>query len=245
MPKIVCIISNKGGCSKTTISTGLGQAFVSFGDSVVLVDLDNNNNLSDISLHSHPDSNTVHKRNLTTAISGAHAIDEVIWKTALHGFDIIPTHGIINDFSFKLNMDPSLEIRISEELKSLNYDYIILDVNPLLNETTRFALKYSNLGIAPLEEDTQNLDGINDLINFRNSFKIRTPIKVLPSNISKAKEDFLKSMVLGRGLTSFETVIYTNSSIKTAKNLRQPISYKNEAFSYFTSLAKEIINEIK
>ncbi|MDV6237546.1 ParA family protein [Leptospira ellisii] len=244
MPKIICIIANKGGCSKTTVSSGLGQALVGFGKSVLLVDLDNNNNLSDIALDSHPESNLIHKRNLTTAISGAHALDEVIWDTKLHGFDIIPTYGIINDFSFKLNMDPSLEIRISEELKSLRYDYIILDVNPLLNETTRFAIKNSDIGIAPLEEDTQNLDGISDLINFRNSFKFKTPIKVLRSNISKAKEEFMKEMVLGRELLLFDSVIYTNASIKTAKNIRQPISNKNEAFGYFTSLAKEIINEI-
>ncbi|MCG6170266.1 ParA family protein [Leptospira sanjuanensis] len=247
MARIICLVSNKGGVTKTTLSIGTGQALVHDGYSVLIIDFDNNNNLSVISLYGHPKEELVRTRNLATALSGADTLEDVIWTSPAFGFDVIPTYGKINDLNYRLLTDPSIEVRLRLELQALKkkYDFIILDCNPLLNETTKFALKISDLGIAPLEEDTDNLGGVLDVINFRNDFKIKTPVKALRSNISRSKEDYLKKAANHNGIDTLNSVIYTNSSIKTAKNIRQPIPPKNEAFNFFLSLTKELINETK
>ncbi|MBM9499698.1 ParA family protein [Leptospira sp. 201903071] len=247
MPKIVCFIANKGGVGKTCNATGLAQALVFLGKTCLAADFENNNNLTDITVTGHPDFSNIGKRNLNTALVGAHSISEVIWKDNPHGFDVIPTIGRVQDFDYLLFRDPSLGIRIGQELRSLPYDFVILDVNPIMNNTMRFALEYADLAIAPLEDDTQNLEGIDKIFEWAKSLSFKVPIRILRNNITKAKQDFQMELIAATNssLKTLETVIYSNPGIKNAKNLKTPLSPKSEAFNNFVELAKEVLNEIK
>lgn len=247
-PVIICFIANKGGVGKTCTVTGLGQAFEFLGKRTVVSDMENNNNLSDITVTSHPDyDRLINKRNLNTTLIGADTLREVIWTGNPHGFDVIPTIGRIQDLDYMLFRDPALGIRIGLELKNLPYDFVLLDINPIMNNTMRFALETSDFAIAPLEDDTQNLEGIDKIQDWATSLSLQIPIRVLRNNITKSRQDFQLQLIneTNSSLKVFETVIYSNTGIKNAKNLKQPLSSKSEAFQNYVELAKEILNEPK
>ncbi|MBM9502919.1 AAA family ATPase [Leptospira sp. 201903071] len=244
--KIISFVAHKGGVAKTTDAVGLGQALAFKGYRVLLVDLEENNNLTSICLSYHPEIANLDKRNLYSAVTGFHSLEEVIWKNSDHGFDVIPTIGKIQQLDFLLYSDISLGIRLSEELFALEYDFIILDVHPSLNNAMRFAIEVSDLLLAPLEEDTHNADGVRkinqemDIVSKKTGKKI--PLLVVRSNISPAKEELLAQVVSGRSLKMTHSVIYTNDGIKTAKNLKQPLNTKSTAFTYFLNLAEELLS---
>ncbi|EKO78074.1 MULTISPECIES: ParA family protein [unclassified Leptospira] len=242
--RIISFLGHKGGIGKTICSTGLGQALAFIGLDVILIDLEENNNLTGICLNNHPEFANVHQRNLYTAVNGRHSLNEVVWRGSHHGCDIIPTTGKIQQLDFMLYSDRSLSIRLSEEILKLEYDYIILDVHPSLNSSLRFAISVSDLILAPLQEDSQNADGTQRVFEEIQTISTEThrtiPMLILPNNISTAKEELLNLVANGMGIKTTNTVIYNNEGIKNAKNLKLPLNPKSIGFSYFINLAKEI-----
>ncbi|MCL8312898.1 ParA family protein [Leptospira interrogans] len=242
--RIISLLGHKGGIGKTICTTGLGQALAYLGFDVVLMDFEENNNLTGISLNNHPDFANVHQRNLYTAINGRHSLNEVVWKGSHHGCDVIPTTGKIQQLDFMLYSDRSLSIRLSEEIVKLEYDYIILDVHPSLNSTMRFAISVSDLILTPLQEDSQNADGIQRVYEeikiISEESRRAIPILIVPNNISSSKEELMNLVAKGMGIKTTNSIIYNNEGIKNAKNLKQPLNPKSIGFSYFTNLAKEI-----
>jgi len=125
------IVSLKGGVGKTTAVVSLGSAIAEFGKKVLLVD----GNLSSPNLGIH-----------LKIVEPEHSLQEVLEKKsnlsdAIHkidNLDILPA-AIFNDF--KVN-----PLMMKERLKTLkrDYDYILIDSSPVLNEETLAAMLASD-----------------------------------------------------------------------------------------------------
>ncbi|TGK10403.1 ParA family protein [Leptospira stimsonii] len=244
---IICFIAHKGGVGKTTLAMGLGQALIALGRKVLLMDLEENNNLSDVCLYSHPDyPKLLPRKNWYTALSGAHSLKEVIWTDLRHGFDLIPTVGLTEASNGMFRGDPSLGIRLEQEIHELPYDFILMDLSPLINGITEFALRVSDLVLAPVEFDTQGLSGITRLLNHYSKVdpSLIKPLRVIRNNITAKKEESLKRSIKNNGLATYDTIIYKSESLLNAKNAKEPFSTKSQSFEYFTELAKEILSEV-
>ncbi|EMK02926.1 CobQ/CobB/MinD/ParA nucleotide binding domain protein [Leptospira kirschneri] len=244
--EIWSIAGHKGGIGKSCIATGVAQALVLLEKKVLLIDFEENNNATDICLDSSPSKADIPKRNLYTAISGAHSVKDVIWKNIPHGFDFVPTTGKIQLLDYMLNTDRSLSIRLAEEIKSLDYDFIIIDLHPSINSTMKFAFKLSDRVIAPLVDDTHNVKGLKDISaeisEIERETGKRNMLFVVRNLIPKNKADFLLDVARSLNFNIAETTIFKNASIHNAKNLCQPLSWTaNDGVKLFLPLAKELL----
>ncbi|AJR16667.1 chromosome partitioning protein, membrane-associated ATPase ParA (plasmid) [Leptospira interrogans serovar Linhai str. 56609] len=245
-PFVLCFVAHKGGVGKTTDAMGLGQALVFLGKSVLLMDLEENNNATDVTLSYHTDYSNLKKRNWYTVLSGAHTIKEAIWKGSPHGFDVLPTVGLVEGAIGMFNSDPGLAIMLSEEIKNLDYDFVIMDLSPLINSITEFALYNSDMILAPVGEDTQGLAGISRILKFYQTKdpQFRPKLRVVRSNISPAKEEFMLRQIQKKNLETTKTVIHKSRAFLNAKNAKEPISTKDKSFSLFIDLANEILRSV-
>jgi len=125
------IFSLKGGVGKTTAVISLGSAIASFGKKVLLID----GNISSPNLGLHLE-----------LVEPENSLQDVLDKKAMPpqaihkmtNFDLLPA-SIFNDFK----VNPLL---MKEKIKNLkrNYDYIIIDSSPALNDETLGAMMASD-----------------------------------------------------------------------------------------------------
>lgn len=132
MGKIIGIISIKGGVGKTTAVANLGAALANeFNKKVLLVDA--NFSAPNLALHFgmvNPGLTLHH------VLSGEARVDDAIYETE-YGFDIMPgalIHKLVNPYSLK---DKISQLR-------RNYDIILIDSSPALNEEILAAMTASD-----------------------------------------------------------------------------------------------------
>src|SRR3989344_525574 len=126
MGKTIGILSLKGGVGKTSSVVALGAAIAGFGKRVLLVD----GNFSSPCLGLHlniidPEVSIHHVLNDTANIN-----DSIYEVDNIDNLDIIPA-----SIFHKININP-LSLRNKIKNKKKNYDYIIIDSSPSLNEET-------------------------------------------------------------------------------------------------------------
>ncbi len=131
MGKVIGILSLKGGVGKTSSVVALGGALASFGKKVLLVDANFSAPNLGIHLNVISPEKTIHN-----VLNGDAKIEEAIHN--LEGFDLIPA-----SVYPKKQFDP---LKLKEKLKSLknNYDFILIDSSPSLNNETLAAIVSSD-----------------------------------------------------------------------------------------------------
>jgi len=128
LPKIIGIVSGKGGVGKTVTALNLGLALTQFGEKVIVVDADIT--ASNLGLHlgyySFPNS-------LQEVLKGNVDIGKA--KIMHHtGLNIIPS--AIDLQSIDTNVT-----RLRSVLQNLPYDYVIVDAPPGLNDDSMDVIK--------------------------------------------------------------------------------------------------------
>ncbi|UML83054.1 ParA family protein (plasmid) [Leptospira interrogans] len=244
--KIFSIASLKGGIGKTTITTGLAQALHSLGFKVLVLDFDENNNLTDICLRGTPEFDLVTQKNVYSALAfenGIQGLSEAILK-AKHGFDLLAANKRVRELSYLAKDDPSLGIRFAEEIKSLPYDFILIDNHPSISPSLVLSLYSSYAILFPLEDDVHNSQAIKDIKEEAEnvSKKRRSEIifRVVLNNMTESKTEEYFDAVKDHGVRAFKTVIYKNSHIKDCKDLARPLREDTKGFEWFLCLAKEV-----
>jgi chromosome partitioning protein len=156
MSKVIAIINQKGGVSKTTTAAAIGAGLTLRGYKVLLVDLDAQGNLS-YSLGAE-ESNFTAIDVLTRKVKAAAVIQH------LEQGDLLPTSPELA-LADKLLGDTGKEYRLKEALEpvKVNYDYIIIDTPPALGVLTVNALTACNGVIIPAQADVFSLQGISQL----------------------------------------------------------------------------------
>lgn len=123
MSNIIGIVSLKGGVGKTSIVSSLGSALASFGKKILLVDA--NFSAPNLGLHwkLHSPDKTLHD----VLCQKAHPKDAIY---SINNIDIMPS---------SLNNNSNINyLKLKDKLKYLkkNYDFVLIDSSPALNEET-------------------------------------------------------------------------------------------------------------
>ena len=133
MSKIVGLISIKGGVGKTTIAASLASDLVNhYGKKVLLIDA--NYSAPNIGLHMdivEPDK-SVHD-----VLEGKSRISSAIHKR--YGVDVVPGKYIYNE-----RINP---LKLKDRIRGIekNYDFVIIDSSPSLNEEVLSTILASNV----------------------------------------------------------------------------------------------------
>jgi chromosome partitioning protein len=147
---IISVASCKGGIAKTTTVCNLGASLALMNKKVLIVDIDKQSHSSIQFNMFNPQKPTIND-----IINGANPAD-VIQKTGVDGIYIIPSTKRIQ--SVKDRKD------CLESLKTLDFDYVIIDCPPDLGKLTANALIISDYVLSPMTADRWGSEGLADVI---------------------------------------------------------------------------------
>lgn len=252
MPTIIAIANQKGGVGKTNITFNLSGALAEKKKRILLIDLDQQGNLSSVFL------DNIYNLKTTLAdilLDDNLAISRVIQKTSFPNIDIIPSNIELSKIDLQLAAEPDAQYFLADKLKEIkdSYDYIIIDCPPSLGLATRIGLVAADQVIIPLECQEWAIKGTAYLRSAITKIRKRAnpKLKIMGYLINKfAGRRKLEEVYRSSILESFQDKVFhvgLKNSVKYAETatFKKPITIylpSSEQAEEYRKLAKEIIN---
>lgn len=170
MPYIIAIANAKGGVAKTTTTLSLGASLAESGGSVLLIDLDPHANLS-ISLGLRPPALD---RTIADVLLGGESLAQVAYATPQDGMQLVPSNHDLQRAESYLHVREDYELILSQALKSMTVDTVILDCPPTLGTLTHNALAAADLLIIPTQPEYFSAHALRDMLNMILMIRERT-----------------------------------------------------------------------
>lgn len=173
----IAISSFKGGTAKTSTTLHLGAALAKFHKKkVLLIDFDAQANLT-TGLGFDPDEHD----SIAPVLQGNMDLKEVIKNTCVPELDLIPADTWLErvELTGSLAADRYSHERMRDILKTLSYDYIIIDTPPSLCWLTESALIAANHTLVCATPEFYSVKGLERLSQFIDSISQRHPLNVL------------------------------------------------------------------
>ena len=163
--RVVAVANQKGGVGKTTTAINLGTALALAGHSILLVDMDPQNNLtSGLGLKAqHREAGSIYEA-LTT---DAHAPEEFILATSVSNLSLLPADRSLTGAEIELVAFIAREQRLRRVLDPLRpqFDLIIIDCPPSLGLLTLNALVAADGVLIPLHCEYYALEALAEIEN--------------------------------------------------------------------------------
>lgn len=213
MAKIISVVNQKGGTGKTTTATNLAAFLAALGKYILLVDLDPQANATS-GLSFEPES--LDKTLYHALIEETHP-EEVIKKTNLFGYDLMPSHGDLAGAAIELVNLPEREFKLYNLLHRVrtNYDYIIIDCPPSLGLLTINGLTAADEIIVPVQCEYYALEGLGQLLktvnliqdNLGRDLRIKGALLTMHDKRNKLSRQVVKEIRLHFPGYVFEAII--------------------------------------
>ena len=224
MATIISVNNLKGGCNKTGTSIELAACLGNLGKKVLLVDLDQQCNLSD-----YVDCD-MSKPNIEDLIDGDKQIDlnEAIQKKQL--FDVIcGSTGLSKADRKYIGMDDQYLLADTLDLFKDQYDYIIIDNQPSRSIIVTMSYVASDYIVIPTEGDDGSIKGVNSVIEDVEALR-------------KSRNHISHAKILAIVLNRFEN----STNHKDALYLHETIANNNEDKPIVSTIKKGVVvSEVK
>lgn len=241
MCKVISIINNKGGVGKTTSTGVISQLLAFLGKKVLVIDLDQQSNLSmmlDCYINDSPDviNGTVNAQipNISELFKfryrSADEVSAIVQHSPINNIDIIPSSKRHKNTQLNINMNETgnNNIILKKALATIkdNYDYILIDNAPANDVLTVNSMFASDLVIIPVRVEGFSYKGLKETID----------------TISYIKEEHdIETLQLGG---AFITQAETNTNV--FKDIREDYELELKDFFFKTPIRKDIkISEIE
>ena len=247
MKHIIAIANQKGGVGKTTTAVNLAAALAATKRKVLLIDLDPQGNASTAA------GAPKNEKTLFQIYSQDLDIKEHIIKSP-SGYDVVP--GGENLIALEVHIrNEGKQGELKKQLAPLDYEFVIIDTPPSLNQLTLESLFAATATLIPLQCE-YSLEGISSLINTINTLKnknltnnrvfgiIRTMVDMrnnLAKEVSEELEKHFPALV-------FNTLIPRNVKLAEAPSHgTSAIQYMPSSFGAkaYLALAGELIRRIE
>lgn len=246
--KIISILNQKGGVGKTTTTINLGSYLAKEGKTVLIVDFDPQGNASSglgIRLNQQAKS-------LADVLSDEVPAKKVIMPTKLKALNVIACDSRLASSEIDLAGVSQREFALQKHLKSLDYEYILIDCPPSLGLLTINALVASREVLIPVQAEYYALEGLSQLLQVMEkvSKTLNPDLELLGVLVTMYDKRTSLSGQVYREIKShfgdkiFATVIPRNVKLAEAPSHGLPISeydkWSKGARSY-KKLAKELL----
>lgn len=253
MGKIICMSQSKGGTGKTSGTLNIAAAMVEKGLHTLVVDLDQQANLT-VSLGINPLDCEINTHSLLTQANST-ANSAIVATT--EGIDLIPAHPDLALIEYKM---PSVarDRVIARKLAPIrdNYDFIILDTAPSLGIATLNALCAADWMLIPTQPEPLCVYGLYMLLDQMENVKAESNpnLQLLGFFItffdarSKAHKEMEKELRQKWEGLIFQSVIKRrNSIIETTLEGQSIISLKknSDLAKEYRALTEEVISRAK
>jgi len=249
--EIVAVINQKGGVGKTTTSINMACGIAMLGKKVLLIDLDPQAH-STIVLGGNPDSCS---STIQDVLLKRVTIKDIIAITGIDNLYLAPSSINLDKAEQLLIPEMFREMRLSNALSELDYEFIFIDCRPTLGILSINALYASNIVLIPCETARFSLEGFSDLLD---------AIKIVKRN-NQAMSDCILRILLckfdSRKVISNQWVMKQfepycpmifRTHIRQCEALNQAHMAKEPIFSFkpnshgaedYASLAKEFLSQ--
>ena len=181
--KVISLVNQKGGVSKTTSTHNLGSALSQLGKKVLLIDLDPQGNLtSGVGIDKSEIKNCIYDLLIEDTVE----LEETI--VSLEEFDIVPATIKLAIADSKLINEYARERKLLDKIENTDYDYVLIDCPPSLTILTINALVASDYVLIPVKMEKYAFDGIIHLGNTINSIKNSFVEEFSPSHVKIMEE---------------------------------------------------------
>ncbi len=160
MPRVICVVNQKGGVGKTTTSINLSYALANLNRKVLLIDMDPQGNASGV-LSKATDKTVYH------VLTGERDITSALVKTSVENLKALVSNADLVGAEVELVQFPERELRLKNALNSLSehFDYVLIDCPPSLGLLTVNALCAADSFLVPLQCEYYALEGLGKLLN--------------------------------------------------------------------------------
>jgi len=250
MGRVIAVANQKGGVGKTTTAINLGAALVMKDRNVLLVDIDPQANCSTgLGIRITKEDPGIHH----TILNPEAGVEGAIYRTAIDGLDIIPSHIDLSAAEQELSSQVGAEWVLSIALRNIidRYDYIIIDTPPSLGLLSVNGIVAADSVIIPMEAEIYALEGTEALQKLIERIRARLlrPVEILgvlitryqgTTKIHSAVYEKLKGYW---GDKIFSTVIRKNVDIGAAALASTPVTAmmpKSTGAQDYIALATEV-----
>lgn len=263
---VITLGIHKGGAGKSSICANLSYALSKAGKKVLMIDTDDQMNLSH-SFGFSEDMSDVSKKNFYKVMgnylmemSGSNDMGDYILQTEYDGLDIVPGHKNISRIpilmSTSSNSYEAMTRIISPLIKSGVYDYILIDTDKAQGELSVSILAASDYVIIPVIPSEYGIEGIGGFLRHFDSVKKFKPaldvmgivLNVVDSRESAADEvESAITEILGNKIL-FKTRIVKDRSVDKSQARHQPVAVafpSTRVVKSYDDLAKEVLERGK
>lgn len=188
-------LNQKGGTGKTLSTLMVGGALNERDADVLLVDLDAQGHLTEACGHGDAyDADGLNLHDVLVDLDTAERAPELVREC--EEFDLVPAHVMLFQTPDKLRQQvrPGVRLRRALEQVAADYDYVLLDCPPALNQMTTNALVAGRNVVIPAQARQTSIRAIELLVDQiqeveRNyEFDIMPPIAVMANEVTVDNE---------------------------------------------------------
>lgn len=265
MGTIIAFANQKGGVAKTTTCISVGAALAEMGQTVLLIDLDPQANLTlsfklgqtDAASPPSPGAGSRAGRaglgSVMDALTGSASLLGLSQETDIPGLHVVPASRelvLVDKVFYQVR---GYQRRLREALEALDpglYDYVLVDCPPSLATLTLNALTAADLLVIPVQCELYAANSVRQMVrqvqqvreqdNPGLEYRLLVTMYDMRNRISRM---ILEQLQDGRGQKLFETIIQIDTKLRESPAYGKPItSYASGTRSaqQYRALAQEL-----
>ncbi|WP_061217674.1 ParA family protein [Leptospira weilii] len=270
--QIITLANLKGGVAKTTTAINLSLQLREKRKKVLCMDLDLNNNLTDFFLRGVREEE-LEERNVYHALLEQKEIGTCVYETRFPGIEVLPATISLGKITEDLGADPRVLGSFLENLRRLEYDFVIIDTPVYLSLELRFALWVADMVLYPVRPSRWNFQGTKTLLEEiesifeessrnaalekRDAGSSQIPSSVfcrqssepktllVPSIVSKGKKETERILSLRKKYEVSETVVWKLSAIEAATETGKALKENTKGYELFEELTNEVLRNLQ
>lgn len=251
MGKVIALVNQKGGVSKTVSTINIGGGLARKGKKVLLIDFDSQGSMSlACGIQSYKQKSTIYE-----VLKGDCSIKEAI--VHCNHFDVVPSDLRLAKTDGEIANEPGREQFLKEAIEPIknDYDFILIDCSPSLGILTNNALTSCDFVLIPTISDFLPMIGISQLFMTISTIqrRLNPKIKVLGifvsmydsrANITKEIEGMLQKQFAQFMLQSkIRKNVALSEATTIGKDIFEYDSNSNGAIDY-SNLVDEILEKL-
>jgi len=251
MAKTVAVSNQKGGVAKTTTCLSLGACLAELGESVLLIDMDPQANLT-LSLGVRPHEL---RRTISDALLGNTSLVGVSRESSVFNLDIVPANQGLVVLDKVLYGRSDFQFRLRNQLEALGrdfYDFVLIDCPPSFGTLTLNALTAADLLVIPAQCEYYAAHSLRRFLELVQRVKAKTNPRLtyrilvtMYDRRNKICRVILDQMQKGLDSLLFDTIIEIDTRLRESPAFGQPVNIyapKTRGTEQYRALAKELAN---